>query len=175
MKPIRLPARYTAVITEREYSLRAGMEMVDKFRQRATAVMTAAVAVEDLIVSVLLKSLLREVREHRELVASLILNSDWCSFSAKRKLLFASIKQFSLMNGSEAEQLNKGFGHVMRYRNAFAHGSIQYDGSQYVLKYFEGEPRVAELNDVYWELLEQRINDTWDALNDLYVKQSSDG
>ena len=140
------------------------MEGIDKFRQRASAVMAAAGAVEDVIVSILLSSILREVKENRELVAAWVLNSDWCSFSAKRKLLLASVKKFSLLGDDEAAQLDKGVGNVIRYRNAFAHGSIQYDGSQYILRYFEGEPRVVVLDDSYWEALEKRINDAWDGL-----------
>jgi hypothetical protein len=52
----------------------------------------------------------------------------------------------------------------MRYRNAFAHGVVEFEGNEYVLKYFESAPKRAVLDVSYWKQLESRINEPWDAL-----------
>ena len=56
---------------------------------------------------------------------------------------------------------------VTQYRNAFAHGTLAHNGETQELHYFEGTPRIAKLDDAYFETLERIFLKTWEILNDI--------
>ena len=145
-------------------------QVIEQLRDRGAKVIASALAIEDVIVEILANTLFSEVKKHRALAVGLIFQSDWCSFSAKRKLLLAAIGEFSLLASKEKVQLDEALAHVMRYRNAFAHGAIEFDGSTYVLRYFESTPKMSILDDVYWEKLESRLNEPWEQLLQIEAK-----
>jgi hypothetical protein len=164
MKPISLPFRYTTTLPAEQMDVTAAWEMIRRLRDRGTKVLAAALAIEDVIVQILARTIFEEMDKHRNFAVGLIFTSDWCSFSAKRRLLLAAIERFTLLEGKAKTGLDESLSRVMRYRNAFAHGSIEFDGKSYVLRYFESTPKVATLNDEYWEKLERAFSEPWDQL-----------
>ena len=88
----------------------------------------------------------------------MILNSDWCSFAAKRKLIKHIINEQNLFEGSEKSEFEELLRQIMSLRNAFAHGKISSDGKMVWLSYFEGTPYKKELNDKYLTRIETHFH-----------------
>jgi len=164
MQPIMLPFHYIAELPAGEFNITESMDGIRGIRDRSARIIASTLAYEDMIVQILARSLFREVRENRFLVESLVLQSDWCSFAAKRKLLRETLANLKLTTPAVASSLDESLAHIMRYRNAFAHGTITAEGESYVLKYFESSPKRAVLDDSYWQKLESRFNSPWETL-----------
>jgi hypothetical protein len=139
MRNLNLPVLYRATLPPAE----ADFDEAAELRKVAGRVTSAALAIEELIVDIVSRTLLGEVKRHRGLVVSSILKSDWCSFAAKRKLLNLSIQEFALLDGKKKTNLEQLLRKVSQYRNAFAHGSLIHNVDLHELHYFEGEPRKA--------------------------------
>lgn len=164
MQPITLPFRYIAELQTGEFNVTESMDVIRAMRDRGARIVSSALAYEEVIVQILARSLFREIRENRLLVEGLVLQSDWCSFAAKRKLLQATLVNLKLTTPAVASELDQALAHIMRYRNAFAHGMIVAEGIVHVLKYFESSPKRAVLDDSYWQKLELRFNSPWEKL-----------
>ena len=91
----------------------------------------------------------------------MIINSDWCSFAAKRKLCNHIVNKANLLQGSDKESFDAALRKVMSLRNAFAHGKFSSDGKTVWLNYFEGNPRREELTDQYLTEVEKELNSAW--------------
>jgi hypothetical protein len=63
-----------------------------------------------------------------------------------------------------ASEIDQSLAHIMRYRNAFAHGIIIAEENNYILKYFESAPKRVIIDDEYWKKLEARFNAPWESL-----------
>jgi hypothetical protein len=85
----------------------------------------------------------------RRAAESLVLNSDWCSFAAKCKLIAHISSEQNLLEGREKSEFDKLLRDVMSVRNAFAHGKFCSDEKRLSLSFFEGTPRDKELTDEY--------------------------
>lgn len=161
MRDLKLPALYRGhplFTTEEDF------DQAREIRRLSGRVISAASAIDQTIAEIILKTVFQEVREHRELVLGSVLNSDWCSFAAKRKLLFLAVEKFDLLQGTAKCQLEKNLKKIMQYRNAFAHGTLAHNVDVQELHYFEGRPQIAILNDAYFEKLEQTFLEAWETL-----------
>src|SRR5207249_6329685 len=130
------------------------INLIRQARENSARILEFALSIESITKALILKTLFSEVKDKAALVSGLILDSDWCTLSAKRKLLLPLVDSEGLMEGKEKNNLANLYGKVIRYRNAFTHGNIVYDGSKIVIKYFEGSPRADELTDDYWTKVE---------------------
>lgn len=68
--------------------------------------------------------------EKAEEFRSLIVETDTCSFAAKRRLVMWLVKKRGLLAGQAMNDHEKLLGDAMRFRNAFAHGGLSSDGGQ---------------------------------------------
>jgi hypothetical protein len=100
--------------------------------------------------------------ERRAAFESLVLNSDWCSFAAKRKLITHIINEQNLLEGRNKGEFDKLMKDVMSVRNAFAHGKISSDDKRVWLSFFEGAPRKVELTDEYLTDIETLLRAAFD-------------
>jgi hypothetical protein len=100
---------------------------------------------------------------------SLILTSDWCSFSSKRKLLLHINDENKVFLNKEKEDFEKSIRKVISYRNAFTHGSFSTDGRIVKLRYFEGTPQIKTLDDEYLEKIESTLKRCWNQVDHLSV------
>lgn len=171
MRNISLPVLYKAALPPAE----SDFEEAADLRKLGGRVTAAALAIEELIVGILSSTLLQEVREHKELVLGSILKSDWCTFSAKRKLLELAASHFQLLSGSAKSELEGNLAKVMRYRNAFAHGSLVNNFEGHELHYFEGRPMQARLDDAYFGELERVFQAAWNQLLEIQSKLGGSG
>lgn len=89
---------------------------------------------------------------------NLILKSDWCTFSSKRKLVTHIINDLNLLKGKEKDNYQNLLKKSMSYRNAFAHGDIATDGREFQLSYFESTPINRILTDEYFSKIESELN-----------------
>lgn len=89
---------------------------------------------------------------------SLVLSSDWCTFSVKRRLVIHIVNETNALTGKAKDDLNSALRRVMSHRNAFVHGVFTSDGRKVKLSFFEGDPRFKFLDDDYLEKVEQDID-----------------
>jgi hypothetical protein len=163
MRNISLPVFYRATLPPTD----SDFDEASELRKVAGRITSAALAIEDLIVQILSSTLLEEVSIHKELVVGSILKSDWCSFSAKRKLLSLAVENFDLLSGKPKAELEELLSKVMKYRNAFAHGTLVHNIDMHELHYFEGAPRQARLDDKHFEELERVFQAAWSRLQEI--------
>ncbi len=98
-------------------------------------------------------------RDRQRKFAELVLASDWFLFASKRRLVTHIINETGVLKGAEKEEFDTIIGKVMRFRNAFAHGTISTDGRKVKLAYFEGGPQARILEDTYLGEVEKALND----------------
>jgi hypothetical protein len=149
------------------YDGSAIMKEIEKRQERGMKVLTAVQSIELQIDTILEHTLFRELKQDRAFVSGNILKSDWCSFSAKRKLLNAVIEKHELVRGSARNDLDRDLSKTMRYRNALAHGTFhEFEGAVY-LEYFQGAPKSIVLDDDYWAKLSKVLCSTSDTLSEI--------
>ena len=84
-----------------------------------------------------------------------ILETPALQFSFKRTLVTSLVKRCRLLKGKEADTLANRLKKWEEWRNAFAHGHIQYENDRgHIVRYYRGEPRMQALNDGFWECVE---------------------
>jgi hypothetical protein len=129
-----------------------------------------AAAVERHLSATILHYFMGESHERRDAFESMILNSNWCSFESKRKLIKHIIQELNLLEGEEANQFEKLVANVMKFRNAFTHGQFLFDPPDYWLKYFEGTPQKVQLSDEYLTRVEETLIAATNASHRLWEK-----
>lgn len=97
-----------------------------------------------------------------------ILNSNWCSFASKKKLLKMIISGFEEYDGKSVNDIDKMLTKVMAIRNANVHGQyvVQSDGLVFQ-KYSDsnGKEAIQELNDKYFEDTSSLFINCLEAIN----------
>ena len=164
MRDLKLPALYRGspwFTTEEDF------DEAREIQRLSGRIIAAASAIDQVIAEILLGTIFQEVKVQRELVLGSVLNSDWCSFSAKRRMLSIVVNKFNLLQGKEKSLLEENLKKVMQYRNAFAHGHLAHNVEVQELHYYEGGPVVKALTDSYFQELEQDFLQTWEALQDI--------
>lgn len=173
MKPIKLPyIKQFAIPLVPGQTINGShiMAEIQKRIDREMKVISSVLAIESLIDDALKMSLFREVKNDLDFVAGNILGSDWCTFAAKRKLLNTVLDKYQLITGNDRNELDNKLSKAMKYRNAFAHGSITYMDDRIWLSYFESKQVRLELNEEYWDRLSDDINFAFDELSELCSK-----
>jgi len=95
--------------------------------------------------------------ERREIFTSLVLNSDWCSFASKRKLLKHLVNKHDWLTGQEKNDFDCLLRDIMSYRNAFTHGTLSAEDGHVLLSFFEGGPQEKELSDTFLTEIERKL------------------
>ncbi len=103
-----------------------------------------------------------------------ILGSDWCSYSAKKKLITYIINENNYLSGKDKSDYESLLKKVMSYRNAFTHGYITITAgeneNEALLKYYEGGERSIVLTDDYLSKVEKDIADCFDITQKIKEK-----
>ena len=97
-------------------------------------------------------------KERAQKFSALVLNSDWCSFSSKRRLVMHIVNETGALKSEAKNDYDKLLMDVMSTRNAFAHGTISTDGRRVKLAYFKGAPCAKFLDDEYFTQVETTLN-----------------
>lgn len=107
--------------------------------------------------------------KRRELFKSDLLQASFLQFHAKKQILLkiAATSKRSV-KGKMKDKLNKGLSSIMKWRNAFAHGSLTLDASNgVILTYYSGSQRKESLNNQFWETVESTFNSCSEMLEQL--------
>ncbi len=147
------------------------MNLAREARRNRLKVIEGALSVENQLGAVIEHYFFGSSHERRAVFESLILNSDWCSFAEKRKLITHIINEQKLPEGREKEEFDKLMRKVMSARNAFAHGKISSDDKRVWLSFFSGTPQKQELTDEYLTEIETLLRvafrqDVWTRSED---------
>ena len=176
MRPIKLPVSFEIkkIPSGKSVNLKNLLKEISKRKDRGIRIISAALVIENEIKDILKNSIFSELKDSRDYVSSLILDSDWCTFSAKIKMLQSVINKYKFLKGESKNILYQLLSKVIKYRNAFTHGTISYDheSNEFILNYFEVQPKTSILDESYWEKLEAVFKDTMDKLNMIKMKLS---
>jgi hypothetical protein len=97
-----------------------------------------------------------------------VLNSNWCSFSSKRKLIKSILDELVEVESKTKAEIDKEVGKVMKYRNAFTHGliTIQSDGD---VRLTWSEDRIHNqiLNDDFFNEIVTHFDKTFKLLDEV--------
>ena len=132
-------------------------------RRNKLEVLEGALTVENFLSKMISHFFFSQNDDKKVTFDEMVINSDWCSFAAKRKLLNHIINKENLLQGSEKDKFEKGLRKVMSLRNDFAHGKLSSNGNAVWLSYFEGKSHKQELTDQYWSEVESELNSAWDC------------
>ncbi len=84
-----------------------------------------------------------------------IVHSSFFSFESKRKTIFWICEQLRILDPQDRNKFEKTFSRVIRYRNAFAHGTILQKHNEICVSYFQSSPRIENLDLAFWEGIEE--------------------
>jgi hypothetical protein len=101
---------------------------------------------------------------------ALVLDSDWCSFAAKRRLINHIINELQLLEGRERDAFDKLLSEVMSLRNAFTHSGLSSDGERVWLSFFQATPRKHELTDEFLTHVETILRDAHVAVSTSFLR-----
>jgi hypothetical protein len=170
MKQIKTLTTQIVLVSTTGINLSDATELTKQARRNRAKVIEGALSVENELETVILHLFFGTSGAKREIFKSLILDSDWCSFAAKRKLITHIINEEKLLEGPEKSEFEQLMRDVMSSRNAFTHGEFSSDGKRVWLSFFEGVPRKEELTDDYLTRVETRLLTGFDRASQLAVK-----
>jgi hypothetical protein len=143
-------------------------------RKNRLVVIESALVIENGISTMLSLYFCGEDFNRRQEFEALVLNTDWCSFAPKRRLLLHILKEHNLLASDAATILDTLLGKVMSHRNAFAHGKFAYADKKIWLEFYKGGPRRIEISDEWLTSVESDIhtvNQLCAQLHQLFVQK----
>jgi len=149
MKQIKVLVGGQVHVSTTGTNLTEAMSLSKEARRNKAKVLDGALTIEHELAAILSYYFFGRSHEKKATFEALVLNSDWCSFAAKRRLIAHVIDDQKLLSGQEKNDCEKLLRRVMSLRNAFAHGTLSSDDKTVWLSYFEGTPRKQELTDDY--------------------------
>ncbi|HSY74434.1 MAG TPA: hypothetical protein VK810_03105 [Dongiaceae bacterium] len=156
MKKIGLPVNTQfQIAANASVNVNEALDLTRQARSNRHVILESAMTIERELSGIISYYFLGAVHEKKTIFDEMILNSDWCSFAAKRKLIKYIINEQNVFESSEKNIFEKLFQRIMSFRNAFAHGEISSDGKIVWLSYFEGTPKKQEISDEYLTEIEK--------------------
>jgi hypothetical protein len=147
--------------------------VIHQAQENRARIIESSLALEKRLNTLLAQYFFPKTGDRREIFTSLVLNSDWCSFASKRKLLKQLLNQHDWLPGQEKNDFDRLLRDVMSYRNAFTHGTLSTSGGRVLLSFFEGGPQEKELSDAFLGEIERKLCMAHDGIAALSVKVSA--
>lgn len=157
MKQIRVLISGLVHVSTTGTNVTRATKLLDEARRNKAKVLNGALTIEQEFIRLLSHYFFGLSHKRKAVFEALVLNSDWCSFAAKLKLIAHVIKEQQLLNGKEKKECEQLLHRVMSLRNAFAHGTLSSDDKTVKLSYFEGRPREQELTDEFLSDVESTL------------------
>ena len=172
MKKIGIPYRAGLKIhlkenVETEMFNSEQFERLKIFRKRARGIVQSCHDVEEYLKEIIARLLFNEIKGNKDFIEGILLDSDFCTFSSKRKILKSCLSHYDLLKGKDKSELDKCLSKVMKCRNSFAHGVIKQNGNIFNLHYFEGEIQIKLLNEKYWDEIIDILEKAFKLLDNL--------
>jgi hypothetical protein len=132
--------------------------LTDEARRNKLSVLEGALTVENYLSKMISHFFFSRNNDRKAKFDEMIINSEWCSFATKRKLLNQIINTENLLQGPKKQEFDDSLRKVISCRNTFTHGKLSCDGKTVWLSYFEGQPRKQELTDTYLTDVESQLS-----------------
>ncbi len=171
MKQIKVAVLRAVVIPTSPRSVNKPGQLCEEAFPNKGKVIEGAIAIEEMLAILITDYfLLGCAPERKSIFNAIILESDWCTFSAKRKLMRHIVDDLKLLEGAQKADFDELLARVMRYRNAFTHGKLSSDGEKVWISYFEGTPKKVELTDEYLTEVETALDRAFRQVTSLALK-----
>ena len=141
MKRIPVVKSGQVTVTTSGTNVTEAFKLAEQARLNRLQVIEGALSIEHQLNAIILHYFFGSSHPRRATFESLILDSDWCSFAAKRKLITQIVNEQKLLEGQDKADFDKLMRDVMSARNAFTHGKLASDEKNVWLSYFEGRPQ----------------------------------
>ncbi|MCF7858008.1 MAG: hypothetical protein K9N07_01590 [Candidatus Cloacimonetes bacterium] len=127
-------------------------------------------SLEDVIIHFLF-TIATGIDKERDFFINEIGRSSIISYNDKKKLALKIIENDKLLKGKERDKLIKDLSKIMKYRNALAHGSLEYSVNHGVLlRFYSGRNETIILNDEFLTTLEELYKNTNKTLTEINNK-----
>ncbi|MEW8232527.1 MAG: hypothetical protein AB2745_19555 [Candidatus Thiodiazotropha endolucinida] len=150
------------------------IEALNMARDNGTKVLWATICLEKKLESILVNYFMGSFSgpcSKRQLFESELIQSSSFPFSLKKNLIDKLSAQVPSFQGKDRTKLQQMLKSVMSWRNAFAHGTLCADSKKGILlRYYSGGMKEDQLNDSYWNTVEDTFN-RCDELVDQLSKQ----
>jgi len=81
-----------------------------------------------------------------------LLKASILQLSFKKQLVKKIVQQGKYLKGKERESLEKKLADILKWRNAFAHGTLKCDNhGKWILKYYSNGNKAQNLDDAFWD------------------------
>src|SRR2546427_5105161 len=107
MKQIQVLVSSLVHVSTTGTNITEAMRLMGEARRNRLKVIEGALSVENQLETVILHYFLAASHQRRAVFKSLILDSDWCSFAAKRKLIAHIIGEQNLLEGRDKNEFDK--------------------------------------------------------------------
>jgi uncharacterized protein YacL (UPF0231 family) len=127
--------------------------------ENAAKIIAGACSVEKMLSEIIAHYFNPQVEEARTALKEMIIDSDWCSFGNKRKIIEKIITKNNLFSGDKFSHYQRLLSETMKYRNAFAHGQFCVSQHEISLSYYDGKTQVRPLTDEFLKQIEQTLSE----------------
>ncbi|MBC3765951.1 hypothetical protein [Neptunicella marina] len=104
----------------------------------------------------------------RALFKNELLQASFIQLSAKKHLISKVSNQFYAFKGKDRDRLQGYLKSIIKWRNAFAHGSLTLHATNGVLlNYYSGSPKIEPLHDSFWNTVESVFTNCNEVLEKL--------
>lgn len=139
-------------------------------RKNGMKISWSALTIENQFGEIISRYFFEKSKEKIKFFQNHILASEWFTFGAKRKFLLALINEENLLEGEDKSKFEECSKKIISLRNAHTHGEVIEKSNGTFIAYFEGQPREKELNDSYWDEVEEIFNEMWNHLQKIQEK-----
>ncbi|WP_305812532.1 hypothetical protein [Photobacterium leiognathi] len=150
-------------------------KLLDTVKSNGAKILYATTWLESRIEEVLIRFFLGNEEDERYMFFKHeVLEASGFSFSFKKETCNKLVNQFSLLSGKDKEKLKKSMADIMKWRNAFAHGTLGYDGTKgCFIDFYQGGQQRLELDDVFWDNCERTFTTAHELMTKIMQTVSS--
>jgi len=177
MKMLKLPFSATVTVSTEGTNLTEAVERAQELAKNRQAIIDGALSIEGSLIQIISYYFFGAMHEKKQNFDLIILRSSWCSFAEKRRIVQFIIEEEKLLNGKGKNDFLEALRKVGKWRNAFAHGSIQVTGQELYLCYFESKSRTDLINDSVLTDIETLFKETSQQIHSIaqnYCKPTVD-
>jgi hypothetical protein len=160
---VKVPATHAISFTEAN-------EIADELRRNVKWKVTeTCLALESIMARTLAVYFFGTNKQMAETFQVLVLESDWCGFASKLRLLMNVIEREDYVPKKEREKLEQLIRDSITYRNMFTHGSVTIKDGIPSLLYFKTKPREEVLDDFFLTKVESALFEAYAECEKLFA------
>jgi hypothetical protein len=160
MHIIKVKHTVKIVLSQKSTDLEGVISALREAEENRAKIIAGASSVEKTLTEIISHFFSPNDEDARKNLKELIIDSDWCSFGNKRKVVEKIISKKSLLDEKKLSEYRKLLADTMEYRNAFAHGQFIVSQQGISLAYYKDGARSPVLSDDYLKKIEVTLNET---------------